>query len=133
MARFDKRELVYELEGFDGVGDIFYLVALIDVNDCGFEVAKLFVIVKNAIADDNDLIANCSFAGSRTVQANNARAGRTLDKISLEALAVIDVNDRNLLIGQEIGRSHKLGIERKRALVIEICLRDSRPVDLGFE
>jgi len=86
-----------------------------------------------AVCDNDDLIADGAFAGGGAIQANDAGTGGAFDQICFETLAVIIIDDRDLLVRKHIGGAHEFGIERERAFVIKLRLRDGGPMDFRFE
>ena len=121
------------MKRFDTVRNFFYLVALIDEDDIRLEIFQLFVIFENTVADDDDLIADGCFTRGRSVEATHARTGRAFDEIGLETLAVIDIDDRNLLVRKQVGGGHQIGVKRQRTFIIKVGFRDGRPMDLRFK
>ena len=58
---------------------------------------------------------------------------RPLDYISLQPLAVVDVDDLHLFAGDQMGRVEKVLVDRDATYVAEVGLRDGHPVYLGLE
>ena len=56
-----------------------------------------------------------------------------LDYISLQPLAVVDVDDLHLFAGDQMGRVEQVLVDRDAAYVAEVGLRDGHPVYLGLE
>src|SRR5205807_6630328 len=64
------------------------------------------------------------------VQAHDARTRRPLDRIRLEARAVRDVGDLDLLVRQDVGRLHQIRVERDRSDIIDVRFGNGGAVDL---
>src|SRR3954447_20696182 len=82
-------------------------VAGVDENDLRTQLARLGV-GEGAVADEDDQVALVHEASRRAVDADDAAAPRTLDDVGLEPGAVVDVDDRHLLTGQQVGRLHQV-------------------------
>ena len=69
----------------------------------------------------------------RAVDADDARAGRPLERVGLEPAAVGAVPDVNLLVRQDVGGAHQRRVDGDRAFVVEVGLRDGGAVNLRLE
>ena len=61
------------------------------------------------------------------------RAGLAVDHVGDEAGAVVDVPDVDLLVGDQVGLGHQLGVDRDAADVVDVAVGDRRAVDLGLQ
>ena len=61
-------------------------------------------------------------AGRRSVQTDGAAAALPLDYISLQPLAVVDVDDLHLFAGDQVGRVEQVLVDRDAAYVAEVGL-----------
>src|SRR5690606_17237371 len=52
--------------------------------------------------------------------------------VGLETGAIVDVDDLHLLVLEDVGRLHEEGVDRDRALVLEVGAGHGRPVNLGL-
>ena len=68
-----------------------------------------------------------------TVDPDHATATLARDHVCLEASAVVAIDDRHLLAGQQVRCVHEVGVYRDRADVVEVGLGDSRAMDLALE
>ena len=75
-------------------------------------------------------VAYLALVCRRAVEAADMAAALPCYGIGLKAIAVLDVGDKNLLVGDDPDRLHVVWVERKRALVIEARLGYSYPVQL---
>ncbi len=55
------------------------------------------------------------------------------DGVGCQAVAVVYVEDMDLLIGQDVGCLHEIRVEGDAAHVVEVGLGYAQPVDLAFE
>src|SRR5437016_5932639 len=69
----------------------------------------------------------------RTVDAYDSASSRTFERVGLEATPARHVPDGDLLMRQDVGGAHQIGIEGDGALVIEVGMGDGGAVDLGLE
>ena len=69
-------------------------------------------------------------AGGRAVEAD--LPGLALNGVGLEAGPVVDVEDGHLLVGQDVGQRHQLGVDGHRAHVVQVGPGHGGPVDLGL-
>ncbi|MNW65867.1 hypothetical protein D3C74_442890 [compost metagenome] len=67
------------------------------------------------------------------VDADHAAAGFASDGVGFQAGAVGDVDDADQFTGQDVRGGKQVGVHRHRTDVVQIRLRYSGPVDLGFE
>ncbi len=82
------------------------------------------------VGDDDHLVPGRHQTGGRTVETD--LAALTLDGVRLEARAVVDVEDGDLLVGKDVGQRHELGVDGDRADVVEVGAGDGGAVDLGL-
>ena len=107
-------------------------VVVVDVDDdrrVGLEVA----LVVGAEGGDDDLVAGPGQVGGGAVDLHRARARLAVDHVGDEAGAVVDVPDVDLLVGDQVGARHQLGVDRDAADVVDVAVGHRRPVDLGLE
>ncbi len=105
---------------------------VVDVDDdrrVGLEVA----LVVGAEGGDDDLVAGPGQVGGGAVDLHRAGAGLAVDHVGDEAGAVVDVPDVDLLVGDQVGAGHQLGVDRDAADVVDVAVGHRRPVDLGLE
>jgi hypothetical protein len=97
------------------------------MDNAGNEGASLGVI-QDRVADDDDEVAGVHQARGRPIDSDDPAAGRPLDDIGLQAGAVVDVNDMDLLPGKKVGCPHELRVHRHRSHVVQVGLGDGRAV-----
>src|SRR5215471_20232855 len=85
------------------------------------------------IGDDDDKIALLGETGGGAVDADDAGAWGRRNGISRKALAVVDVENIDLLMGQNAGALHQGGVDRDRTFIIEVALGHHRAMDFAFE
>ena len=108
------------------------LVRVVDVDDdrrVGLEVA----LVVGGERGDDHLVALVDEQRGGAVHLDLARAGLALDRVGDEARAVVDVPDVYLLVDEQVGLAHQLGVDRDRADVVGVAPGHRRPVDLRFQ
>jgi hypothetical protein len=71
---------------------------------------------------------DAGLVGRRAVHGDDPRAGLGADRVGREALAAGDVVDLDLLVLEDAGELQQVGIDRARALVIELCVSHAGPV-----
>src|SRR5699024_4387401 len=71
--------------------------------------------------------------GGGAVEAADARPALAGEGGGGQPGAVVDGDDVDLLALEQVGRVHEVGIDRARAHVVQVGLRDGGPVDLGLE
>ena len=71
--------------------------------------------------------------GGRAVDADLAGAAPAGDRVGLEAGAVVDVDDVDLLVLEDVGGLEQVGVDRDRADVVQVAVGDRGTVDLGLE
>ena len=59
-----------------------------------------------------------------------ARAALAGDRVGLEAGAVVDVHDVDLLVLEDVGGLQQVRVDRDRPDVVQVAVGDRRPVDL---
>src|SRR5208337_632131 len=85
------------------------------------------------IGSDDDEVTHRAPSGRGAVEADDPAAGRALDGVGLEALAVADVIDVHHLIGQDVGAPQEIGVNGEGAFVGQVGLGDGGPVNFGFK
>ena len=65
--------------------------------------------------------------------AHVARSSLSGDRVGLEARAVVDVDDMDLLVLEDVRGLQQIGVDRDRPDVVQVAIGDRRPVDLGLE
>jgi hypothetical protein len=55
------------------------------------------------------------------------------DGVGLEAGAVIDIDDVDLLVFADIGQTQQYRVDGNRPGIVQIGIRNGGPMDLGFE
>ena len=81
---------------------------------------------------DHD-VARGHEVGRGTVDADHTRARRADEGVGAEAVAVADVPDVDLLVLEDAGGLHQIGVDGDRTLVVEVGLGDGGTVDLAQE
>ncbi|QCB28316.1 hypothetical protein CENDO_05150 [Corynebacterium endometrii] len=94
MARVDQAGTRRRVGGV--LAELNLLVVLIDEDDPRAVVLKLPLLVMR-IPDDDDEVAGADQAGGGAVDADNARAPVARDGVGGQSVAVVDVNDVDLL------------------------------------
>ena len=90
-------------------------------------------VLDHDVARDDDQIPFGHLSRRGAVQADHAGALSALDDVRRKALAVRDVIDRHLLVRNEIGPLHEPLVDRDASLVVQVCVRHRRPMNLGLE
>ena len=85
------------------------------------------------VGEDDHQVADVGEAGRGAVQADHAAPARAADGVRLEALAVVHVENLHLLVRQDVGPFHEIGVDRDRAFVVEVRLGDGRAMDLRLK
>ena len=116
-------------EGWFLFDDLRDRVFIVNKNNYRLELGDLSLI-EHAIVDDDNAIAFGDEPGCSSVKAHIAgSAAGSGDDISFESRSVVDIDDLNLLVGEQVGSFHKVGAERDAADVVKIRPGDSRAVD----
>ena len=129
------RPLVRPLDGerlggvVAGAGDA---VVGVDEDHAGLAGARLGV-VHLPVADEDDEVAGVHQPGGRAVDADDAGAARAGDDVGLQAGAVGDVDDRDLLALEQVGGVHEVLVDGDGADVVQVGLRHGGAVDLALE
>ena len=71
--------------------------------------------------------------GGGAVDLHLARAALAGDRVGLEAGAVVDVDDVDLLVLADVGGLEQVGVDRDRADVVQVAVGHRRAVDLGLQ
>src|SRR5690606_30649438 len=95
-------------------------------------VTRHLVLVIVAVGDEYHQVAGHAEARRRTIELHHATAGGAGTDVGREPLPVADVDPPHLLVLDEIGGLHQVGIQRQRTLVIEVRRRDRRAVNLAL-
>ena len=122
-ARGRRRRVAAQLD--DAVGAV-------DVHDAR-DVALRLGLVHDAVADQDHQVAGVHEVRGGAVDADDAAAALARDHVGLQAGAVGDVDDRDLLAGQQVGGVEQVLVDRHRAHVVQVGLGDGGAVDLGLE
>lgn len=93
--------------------------------------AVFFVHV--GVGANDDEVALLREAGGGTVDADDTGILFALDNVGGETVAVVDVEDVDLLIGEDVGFVHDSAVDGDRALVMEVGLGHRGAVNLAFE
>ena len=86
-----------------------------------------------AVAHDDDLVADVYEVGGGTVQADDTAAGLAGDGVGLEAVAVVDVRDLDLLVLADAGGVQEVLVDGDGTDVVELGLGDRGAVNLALE
>ena len=82
---------------------------------------------------DDDQVAHRGASRRRAVERDDATAAFGTDRVGDEALAIGDVPDVHLLVLADVGRIEQVVVDRARAFVMQLAVRDRGTVDLGLE
>lgn len=93
--------------------------------------AVFFVHV--GVGADDDEVALLREAGGGTVDADDAGIFLALYNVGGETVTVIDVEDVDLLVGNDVGFIHDGAVDGDRAFVMEVGLGHRGAVNLAFE
>ena len=88
--------------------------------------------IEESVANDDDFVAHLTQPCGRSVQANDAATALSTDGICLQTGSVVDVHNRDLLVGSHSGRFQKFFVYCKRAHVMQLGLSHRCTVDFGF-
>ena len=83
--------------------------------------------------DDDDNVADHCFTGGRTVQTDLSGAALALDHVRIESLAVVDVQNVNILVLDQSGGIHQVFIDGDAANIVEIGFGYLDAVYFGFQ
>ena len=86
-----------------------------------------------SIGADDQLVADAGLAGRRAIEADHAGAALAFDDIGREAFAVVDVVDLDTFVEQQARRIDQILVDRDRAFIMEIALRNGGAVHFAFE
>jgi hypothetical protein len=92
------------------VADLDDLVVLVDEDDLGLELVGLLGS-QLRVGDDDDEVTGADESSRRPVDAEHPGAPLTLDRIGREAVAVVDVDDVDLLARAEAGGVHEVTVD----------------------
>ena len=93
--------------------------------------ALVFIDIR--IGADDDEVAFLREAGGGAVDANDSGAALALDGVGRETLAVVDIQDIDLFVGDDVDFIEQVAVDGDRAFVMKVGLRDHGAVDLAFE
>src|SRR3954470_19734685 len=85
------------------------------------------------IGADDQNVSNGSLARGRSVERYLARVALPLDGVSAESLAIRNVVDLNVLVGQNPREFEKFLVDAARTLVVKASLRDSNSMEFGLK
>ena len=105
-------------------------VVAVDEHHAGFVGGEL-VRAELAVRDEDHRVADAHEVRGSAVDADAPLAARPFDDVGGEAVAVVDIDDVDLLPLEQVGGFHEVGRDRAGADVVEVCVGDRRPVDLG--
>lgn len=115
------------------VGAGFHLlILLVDEDDARAIIVQLLCAVLR-ISDDDHQVTRVYQARGRPVDSDDARPAFAGDRISGQAIAVVDVNDVDLLALENVRGLHQRGVDGARADIMQVRLRDGGSVNLGFQ
>lgn len=108
------------------------MVFVIDVDDfwlvrCNFEFFELCIRT-----NDNQVPRRDQMSG-RSVNADRAAPRRSPNGISRQPVTIVDVVNLDLLVLDDVRGDHQIVIDRDAPLVMQLSIRHSGSVDLGFE
>src|SRR5699024_1054612 len=116
-----------------GVGRVLpqlnLLVVLIDEDHPRVVIPQLG-IVENAVTDDDHQVAGADQPGGRAVDADDPAATLAGDGIGGQPVAVIDIDDVDLLALEEVCGVHQVCVDGAGTHVVQVGLGDRRAVDL---
>src|SRR5665811_78902 len=90
-------------------------------------------LVHLGVGDDDRDLARLDQEGGRPVDTDLPASCLTFDDVGRQPVAVGDVDDGHLFTGKQPGSLEESPVDRHRADVVEICLRDRHAVELGVE
>src|SRR5919202_2178856 len=97
----------------------------------GVAVELRFVEVR--IGDEDHGVAPVHESRGGAVDLHRTRPALAGDGVGLEARAVVDVHDVDLLVLTDVGGLEQLGVDGERAGVVQVAVADRGAVDLGLE
>ena len=123
--------MVDDAELLDRRVDPLDAVALVDVDDDRAEAARiLFRVV--GVGQDEDDVAGMDQAGGGAVDAAFAAAACAGEGVGGEPVAVIDVQDVDLLVLDDVGGFQELRVEGDAAHIVEVSFGDRHSVNLAL-
>ena len=69
----------------------------------------------------------------RSIDTNRATSRLSLDRVSRQPVAVVDVVDLNLFVFGDVRGDHQIVIDGDTSFVMQLSVRHGGSVDLGFE
>ena len=102
------------------------------MNDLGTMSGQLPFLVLGKAADDDE-IPRIDQMRRRTVDADRTSARFTRNRIRDQAVAVVDIEDVNLLVFDDVGGPHQVGVDGHASLVMQLRIGDGRSMNLGLE
>ena len=94
--------------------------------------SRLVVVEVHERGDDDD-VARLVQVRRGTVDADDAALTRPRESVGHEPRAPRDVPEMNGFVRKDSCRVHEVGVNGDAPLVLEVRLRDHRPMDLGAE
>ena len=115
------------------VGSVTIDPDLLDAADILEHEQVAIVDVDNGARLETYAITGVRGSGDLCLNGAAARLVAPGDRIGLEALAVVDVDHRHLLVLEDVGRFQQVGIDRDRPDVVQVGVGDRGAVDLRLE
>lgn len=108
------------------------LILLVDEDDARAIILQLLCAVLR-VRDDDHQVAGVYQARGRPVDSDDARSAFAGDRISGQAIAVVDVNDVDLLALENVRGLHQSRVDGARADIMQVRLRDGGSMNLRFQ
>jgi hypothetical protein len=86
-----------------------------------------------SVAFDDDDVVDGYLARSRAIQTDHAALPLSFDDVSLETLAVVDIDNLNALALDEVCGIHEVFIYGDAPNIIEVGLGNAYPMNFRFE
>lgn len=109
-----------------------HVVVLVDSHNFRNMLPLLVFRILSIAANDHE-VADVDQSRCSTVEANDSGARFAADRVSRQAIAVVDVENVNLFPFDNVGRFHELWIDRHAAFVVQAGVGHGGSMNLRFK
>lgn len=107
-------------------------IVLVDEDDARVIILQFLVAVLR-VGDDDHQVAGVYQARGRPVYSDDAGAAFAGDRVGGQAVAVVDIDDVDLLTLEDICGFHQVRVDGARADIVQVRLGDRGAMNLGFQ
>lgn len=86
-----------------------------------------------AKSHDDDAVSDGGKASGRPVYTDDAAARFSRNDVGFKSVTVLTVGDQNGFVGQEPTGAQEVAVNGDTAVVLGVCVRHNRVMQLGFE